>query len=628
MGIEAIRSSTQGLIAKMIVGAIIIVFALFGFGSITTFLAPVPKVASVGGNDVTQQEMELAVERSRQVMLARGLPVEEDRLRSGVLDSLINRQVLINQANDLDLAFSDASTDKQILTTEAFQVEGQFDAERFRQIIRNMGYQPLSYRQELQTDMKVQQLTAALSQTAFLTEKEARGISSLAQQVRDLAYVLITRDKLRDSITTTPAQLEDYYNANLSDFQTDETVDLSYIELRKDSLLSEVEVNEVEIRAQYEDRSTSYTRAERRRSSHILVAISDEVTGAQAKAKADDLHRKVLAGESFETLAKEHSDDPGSAVNGGDLGFQDAGVFVPEFEATLANLSDGDVSTPVLSDFGYHIIKLTGVEVATVTPFEEVRDRIDADVREIKAEDLFVERSARLAEIAFEAPDLRDPSVSLDLTIKTTGHVGRNNAHPVAGAPAVMEAAYLPDLLTDGNNSNLIEITPDHHVVVRVTGHSPSVQRSLAEVEALIADRIRDEKAADDALAQAVEIERMLKSGSITRFVADQFGVEWKVIAGATRSQGGVDRQVIERAFQLARPAEGRKSVGHIGLANGDAAVVTVTGIQSTDPVSVPWTELQTLARALASRSGANDRTEYQADIVTQADVSRTAAED
>lgn len=230
MLIQKMRDGSEGILAKVIIGLIIIVFGLFGFGSITTFLAPVPKVATVNGAEIGQGEMEFAVERNRRLLMARGVPldqIDEDELRTNVLEGLISRELLSQAADSLNLHYSDAAIDADIVQTEMFQLDGSFNPDQFQNVIRGAGYTPLSYRDELRTDKLFDQLLTGIRGSAFLTEDESKRYSSLLSQSRDIAYIEISANDLIDEVIVEDEDIQDYYDANLSDFVTDETVTLS-----------------------------------------------------------------------------------------------------------------------------------------------------------------------------------------------------------------------------------------------------------------------------------------------------------------------------------------------------------------------------------------------------------------
>ena len=626
MSIQTMRDNSDGVVAKVIVGLIVVVFALFGMGSITTFLAPTPKVATVNGEDITQQEMEIQVERSRRTLLSRNpdpAAINEDELRKNVLENLINRKLLTVAADDLGLAYGNERLDAEIISTPVFQVDGVYNPDQFQLVINSAGFTPTGYRDEMRKDKMLGQVGTAVQGTAFMTEREAKRATSLSQQTRDVAYLRVLVDELLDDVQVDDSEVEVYYQSNPGLFMTDDLVDIGYIEIRRADLLAGVEVSEQALLEFFADTSAIYTEPERRRLGHILIEINDEVSEQAAKEKVDGIHQQITDGADFGELAKVYSSDPGSAEIGGDLGFNAPGTFVEEFEAVSNSLGLNQMSQPVLTEFGYHIIKLLELEEAIVPSFLEVRDRVEAEFRAVGAEEIFVDLSSKLSEISFEATDLVEPAEELGLELKSTGLIKRNAQDGIAANPAVVNAAFGSDVLQDGNNSTLIEITPNHHIVVRVDEHQRSELKPLDVVREDIAATLRREKATVRASEQAKTMVAMLEDGSITRYVADQFGLQWTVLAKASRSDRDIDGEINREAFSLPRPVEGDKSVGYTLLANGDAAVVSVTNVQNKAPQEVDVSNLSSLARVLATREGASDYQELANHLKAIGKISR-----
>jgi peptidyl-prolyl cis-trans isomerase D len=625
MSIQSMRDNSTGVVTKIIVGLIIVVFALFGFGSITTFLAPVPKVAVVNGENVTQQAMEISVERNRRIMRSQNVSpadIDEDLLRQNVLQSLINREVMIQEAENLGLYFSDEDLDAEIVATPVFQVDGVFNAQQFQLVIGGAGFTPVSYKEEMRMDKEFQQLDSAIRKTAFVTSEDMKRATSLAQQKRDIAFLKLDVETLLDSVTVDESEIQGHYDEHSQEFVTSETMDIEYLELKRSDLMGDVQFEEAELVAFYEETKELYSTAESRQVAHILVEINDDVSQEQAKETVDGIYAQIIDGGDFASLATEYSNDPGSAANGGDLGFNESGTFVPEFEAVEYDLSVNQVAEPVLTEFGYHIIKLLDLKEANTPALTEIREKIEEEYREMLAEEIFVTKSARLDELAFEAPDLLDPSEELNLTIMTTGHVARVGGSGIAASPGVMDAAYSPDVLVDGNNSSVLEISSNHHVVIRVKEHKPSEAEALETVSDQIRVTLAREKATDLAEEQAKEMVAMLEDGSITRYVADQYALEWEVVGGATRNQTGMDVTISQQAFSLPKPQESEKSVGYTLLPDGGAAVLSVTNVVNFEqsPQAQPFGPL---AQILGTRQGTLEYTEYQTSLLDRADVSR-----
>lgn len=616
MLIQEMRSRSQGIIAKVIVGMIVVVFALFGFGSITTYLSPVPKVATVNGEDISRQEFDVAVERNRRLMLAQDQSVseiDEEALRDNVLSGLVNRRLMLAAAEDLDLFYGDELINRDILATPVFQTEGIFNANLFRSVIGNVGYSPIQYKREMAQDKKIQQLSHALRSSAFLTKNEATRASSLAQQKRDMAYMLLEVEKLMNKEEVTEDEVKNWYQSRAEEYMTEETVDLQYLEIKRSDLMDKTEILEDEILSHYETEKESYSQGERRRFAHILIESSDEVSVEEARIKAQKVYEKILSGEDFAELAKTFSDDKGSAEIGGDLEFQEAETFVPEFEKAGYALSLNEVSDPVLTEFGYHLIKLLDIEPEVVPELADIHARIEAELKDRKAEKNFLDLSSKLADIAYDATDLIEPADELGLKLLETGHVSRSETQGLAANKLVMEMAYSPDLLQDGNNSDIIEITPDHHVVIRVLDHKPSELKTLSLVEDEIVASIARERATFLAEEQAKEIVAMLEDGSGTKFVADTYHVQWQVVEEAIRTQLGMVREINAEAFKLPRPEEGGKSVGYSLLDNGDAVVVSVSRVIEVEETALLDEDVISIAKVLASRSGQTNYAEFRA---------------
>ncbi|MFT7244332.1 MAG: peptidyl-prolyl cis-trans isomerase D [Candidatus Azotimanducaceae bacterium] len=626
MSIQTMRDNSDGVVAKVIVGLIVVVFALFGMGSITTFLAPTPKVATVNGEDVTQQQMEVQVERSRRVLLSQNpdpSAINEDQLRAEVLENLINRTLLTTAADDLGLAYGNSRLDAEIVNTPVFQVDGLYNPDQFQLVLNSAGFTPTGYRNEMRKDKLLAQLGNAVQSTAFMTEREAKRATSLSQQTRDVAYLRVVVDDLKGDIVIEESEIDRYYQSNPGLFMTDEMADIGYIEIKRADLLEQVEVDEQALLDFFADTSEIYAEPERRRLAHILIEISDAQTEEVAKTEVDGIYQQIIDGADFADLAKEFSDDPGSAETGGDLGFNDPGTFVDEFEEVGYALSLNQISKPVLTEFGFHIIRLIDLEAAKEPVFAEVREKVEAEYREVGAEDMFVDLSSRLSEISFEATDLQEPADELELELKSTGLVTRNAEDGLASNPIVLNAAFAPDVLQDGNNSILIEITPNHHVVVRVNEYQPSELKSLEAVHAEVKSTLVQEKANALATEQAQSMVAMLEDGSITRYVADQYGLKWTVVSEASRSDRGIDAEINREAFSLPRPADGNKSVGFVNLINGDTAVVSVTNVQNKAPADIDVSNLNSLARVLATREGASDYQELRDYLAATGNISK-----
>jgi peptidyl-prolyl cis-trans isomerase D len=626
MLIQRLRDGSDGILAKVIIGLIIIVFGLFGFGSITTFLAPVPKVATVNGEEVTQQAMEIAVERNRRLLQARGSTpdqINEDELRDNVLRNLISREILSQATDEFDLYYSDALLDGEIIASEVFKVGGVFDPDQFQNVIRSAGYTPLLYRDEMRTDSLFGQMLAGIGESAFVTEAESKRYSSLLSQTRDLAYLQVRVDGLIDEVSVSDEEISDYYADRSVDFVTEETVNLQYVELKHEQLAADLEVDEEALEQYYRDNQGDYSTEESRRVAHILIEASDDLSMEATQVKANEVYARIEQGEDFAVLAGDESDDVGSRDNGGDLGFNPQGTFFPEFEAAAYGLVVGEVSEPVETEIGYHIIKLLEIDEAVQPSLADVRDEVEQRYRMYVTEDEFVTRSSRLAEMLFEAIDLEAPAAKLGLEVISTGNLSRDSKNFLMANNSVATAAFSADVLIDGNNSDLLELTDSHHVGIRVEEYAPSVARSLAEVTEDIRYILQRGKAESLAEVRAAAIVEAINGGSLSQYVANEYGLEWNLAPSLSRFSRDVDPLVMREAFKLPRPADDKESLGIAILPNGDSLVLRVSEVINRPSTELAEAEVASFRESLASQLGSMDFQEFQDALTAEALIER-----
>ena len=571
---------------RIIIYAIVVAFALFGLGTIPTLFSPTQSVASVNGEDITVGEMEIAVERNRRLLLGQGATpedIDEDSLRADVLQSLVTRRLLVQGVTSLNMTTSDAEIDAELKATETFQLNGEFDENQYRLVLASVGYNPATYKAELRRDKTISQLARTIEASAIVTELEAKRASSLSRQTRDVAVLTFDPVDLEDQISVTGPEVEAYYQNNQSEFFSEESVDLAYVAVDRAAMAAALEVSEDDLRSAYEEQKDRYMTPENRRIAHILVSTDDR-TIEEARVIVESIQSQLDAGEAFEAVAQASSDDPGSAAQGGDLGVATRGLFVPSFEeAAFALAETGEISEVVETEFGLHLIKLNELAPSSTKAFEDVQEEVEQQYRNDAVEDEFVTLVTSLDELAFEEPDLAVVAEELGLTIDRIPSAKAEDRQGVLANAQVRDAMFSPDVLIDGNNSPLIEISADLSVVVRVERHQPSELLELAKVEDRIEAQLIRQGAEALALENAEQALAMLESGDLTRYVADQFGLAWKVNAKATRFAPGLEAKVRERAFSLPKPVQLEKSLGLVELNEGGAAVISVTNVENGD---------------------------------------------
>lgn len=621
--LQNIRDNSQGWIAKTIIGVIVVLMALTGFDAIFQATTHKNDAAKVNGDEISQNELSQAVDmQRRQLMQQLGKDfdaslLDEKMLRESALKGLIDRKLLLQGAEKSKFAFSEGALDQVILQTPEFQVDGKFSPERFDQVIRQLGYSRMQFRQMLAQEMLIGQLRAGLAGSGFVTDAQVLAFARLEKQTRDFASLDVKADPA--AVKLTDDEVKAYYDEHAKEFMTPDQVIIDYIELKKSSFFDQVAVKDDDLQAAYQKEIANLS--EQRRAAHILIEVNDKTTDAQAKAKIDEIAARLAKGEKFEALAKELSQDPGSANNGGDLGFAGPGVYDPAFETALYALSKDQVSAPVRTDFGYHLIKLLGVEAPEVPTFASLKDKLTRELKTQQVEQRFVEATKQLEDSSFESSDLAQPAQDLKLTVHTSKPFGREGGEGVTANRAVIAAAFSPEVLDEGANSTAIELDPETVIVLRAKEHLKPSQLPLESVSAAIRGQLTKEHASAEAKTRADKLIADLRDGKAPLDKPID-GQSWKVTTAATRAQEGVDPTVLQALFRMPKPAaKDKPTFSSVTLADGSLVIVRLNGVNEA---AAPTDEEKAqYRRFLASRVGQQDFAAYRKQLEAEADIQR-----
>ena len=629
--LQKLRDQTQSLGFKIIVAVLVFALAFFGFGAFNIFAPGDPTVASVNGEDITQGALLAEADRQRRRLMAElgddPAPDSIDplALQTQALEGLITRSLIDQMVEDLDLAASSAEVDAAVLADPGFQIDGKFNQEFYRRALSAMGYTPAGYLADLASRISANQLRLALVDTALAADWESALFVRLLDQRRDLAWLPFTVARFSEDVTVDAADIELHYAEHEAEMMTDEKVDVAYVELSWEQLLDDpsIDIGEADLQREYEADKAAAADREQRRSSHILLRTGEERSDEEAMRLLEGFRERLLAGEPFAELAENHSEDPGSAAVGGDLGLVGRGIFDPAFEEALWQLQEGEISPPVKSAFGYHLIRLEGVEVEEFPDFAEKRQEIEQRLREQAARDLFADRVRELDNLAFEQNEsLAGIEEALGLERQVVEGVTRSSGG-VFASDELREAVFAPDVLEDGNNTAAIEQGDDRAVVARVLSHQPRQLRPLADVRPEI-EALLVRQSARQALAEAHESAlARVEAGESTAAVADDYGLSWQTVESARRADERVPAAVLEAAFAMPRPPEDGKSVGFASLNEEGEAVVTVTRVVEGDAAALADAELDGLRQLLLARGQRLDFEALYQSYLADADISR-----
>ncbi len=583
MLLQSIRDRATGWIAWVIVILISIPFALFG---IQQYLDPVSDVAVaiVDGTDVSIDEFQRTYQRQRtqlQSLLGGNFDInqlDEDRLREQALDQLVNDEVVLQTAFAGGMRIGDQQLARAIQSQELFQQVGTFSEDLYQQWLRTQGYSPGGFEIDLKRSMLAEQFVAGIAASAIVTERELANAVRLQGQKRVLATLTIPPARFSD-VQVDDAAVRAEYQANQVSYIAPEQVKLEYIEVSRDAIAAGIDVDDEELRAAYERRQADFQTPEQREASHIMLALEDGADEATARERLQDFKRQIEGGASFEELAREYSEDPGSAGQGGSLGTIGRGTLDPAFEDVAFKLAVGEVSDPVRSAFGLHLIRVDAISASKLPSFDEVRDQMRTEYRNDKAEQEFVEQLDIMTTMAFESPESLDAVAgSLGLTPGVSewmSPVAASNSG-IGSHPAVVEAAFNPDVLLDGFNSEPIELGPSRVIVLRVAEQRPSRQMPLEEVRERIERQLVAWESRKLGAERGRELLQRLKDGEDQQSVAAQAGLDWSVETELTRTSADADTSVVSTAFRMLRPVPGQTAFGGTLTSGGDFVIVAL----------------------------------------------------
>lgn len=623
--LQNIRKTTQGPVTKVVVWLIVISFAIFGIESILLGGGG-GGVAEVNGEDISPQELQQAVNNQKRRLIAMmgdnidPAMLDDELLGARALDTLINRKLLMQSADDMGLAVSKREVGSTIAKMEQFQIEGKFSPQLFTSVLSNAGFTPAYFKQSLRDDITINQLRAGLMGSEFSTPLELGLNAQINAEQRDLQYLTIPLEMFLPEEAVSEEDIQDYYAANQDNFMSRETLQLDYIELNPDDFRAPVDEADIEEAYQLQIANAQY-RTENR-VSHILFERGDDETQESLQQRIAAAQAALAAGTAFAEVAGEFSDDIGSAATGGDLGFSSGDAFPPEMEEAIAQLEPDVVSDPVTTDAGVHLILVTERREGHPPSLEELRPQLEEQIQLSAARAELLRTVEELKDLAFNADDLAGPAQELDLEVKRSEPITREQADGLFANPSLLSAAFSEDVLQSGHNSEVIEIGGDNFVVLRVRKHNLPERLELSAVHDQIAAILRDNAARAGVASAAQLVVQSLRGGAAMEQVATDAGYAWHTELAAGRRNTTVPPEVLTRAFEMPAPSGDEPVIDVVMTSAGDARVVALTRVEQGDWEALQPAEQVALRRELSTEFANLLDNEYQSGLHRSADIS------
>jgi len=623
--LQDLRENSQGVIAKVIIGFIVAIFALTGVEWLIGGFIASPPVAEINGEEITEAQLQF----NTQNLLASlgGADIDQELLEQIALNQLIEETVLKQSAERAGMIVSSDRVDRAIIENPSFQINGVFDSDLAVRTMASQGYNIPLYRQALSQSMLLGQIANAYSASNFITDSELESIAELTQQTRDFRYVSVTMGTRTLGNAISQEEIQRYYDENPAEFTQEESANINYVVLDRNVIADEIQVDEAEIRAQYDAQRADFEGSSEKRASHILFEVGGSTDEAAAMELAATARQRLLDGEDFGAVALEMSSDTVSAEEGGDIGYTDGSAFPQPIEAALETLALNEISEPVVTEFGVHVVKLTEDAENVYQAFEEVSDRIERELKSAEVDLLFAERIEDMSNLAFETGDLITISEQLGLEIQSADSVPRAGSSGLFANQALVTAAFSDEVMLEGNNSDVIEIGDNQAVVLRVQQFNESAVLPLDDVmgEISVILRTQMEREAVQSLGEELLIAAE-EGGDVDALLADN-ELEWLDAENISRNDFSVNREVIDHVFTMAAP-EGEPIVSSVSLANGTFVLVELNQVNPGEFSAIPEPERNRLVDSLQSDLGVSDYQSFLVSLREGSDISAAMLEE
>ncbi|SMN11873.1 Peptidyl-prolyl cis-trans isomerase PpiD [uncultured Candidatus Thioglobus sp.] len=546
--LSSIKNKIKGWVAYLVIGLITVPFALFGISEYFTGTENVI-VANVDGEKISKQVFfQKFAPRKRQLQkeLAEKYTAElEISLKNSTLNSIIDEHLLKKMADQMGYVTTPFELQVFIKASGMFKVDKKFSLEKYKQLLRLGGYSNAKYELEQTEKLNQRQIKYNFEDSAFVTLSALNRMQALNDQQRKFSYIALNVKDYLDETQVDPESIATFYKENKQKFIKPEEIKVDFIELSSKNIAKDIKVNEDELLTLYEDEKGRFVKEEERQAQHILL---------ESEELANNIAERLQQGENFDKLAAEYSQDTGSKNNGGDLGFFGLGVMVPEFETKVFVMNEGEVSEPIKSNFGYHIIKLNKIKASTAKSFKSVRDELSEIYTKRATQKAIYNLTEQLANLAYEA-SLEEAADQLGLKLETSEFFARNTKQY---DPKFVAIAYNDTVLNKGENSELIEVDKDKFIVLRVNDRKAQKQKAFDEVKIEINTQLVNTLAESFINNLAKKITEALTNGDedAANQIIKKSNLKWIEVDWIDRGSKEADSNIIDRVFSLPKPSD------------------------------------------------------------------------
>ena len=614
--LSEIRDRSSGAFAYFIAALIIIPMAFWGIQEYATTQA-VPTLVEVGDMNVTQADLDQRLrqvqdaERQRNPELANSDLFSTPFFKRSVLNSLVDRVIVEQHANDYNYRLGNAQLASIIKEQPLFQNDaGEFNQQAYDEFVQSRLYSKQRFEQQVRDDSRIAQVSEGYQESAFVMPDELRGLLAAQAEQRTFDLVTVSESEYLQTIEVSDEAVQERYQNALDEFMEPDRMSVEYVELDVAQIAESIEVIEDDLRAIYEDNKENYIAPESRSASHILLTTGGDESDEAQKALAESLLEQLNQGADFAELAAEYSDDPGSASQGGDLGLIQAGVMVPEFEQAAFALAEGEISAPIKTQFGYHLIQVTDVSGGEAQSFDEVRFDLAEEFRQQEAQNIFAARLEEMKNLVFESESSLEPvAQALETSIRTTDLFSRDEGEGIAANAEFRRAAFDPVVLEDDLNSDPVEIAGGVQVAVRKLDFIPSAPKPLADVEEQIRDQLTREAASEAAAAAVASLQERAQT-SWDSIRSDETLKIGTYTASWIQQPADISRELMDKVSTMTMVGN-EPTIETFEASNGDFHVIRLSQVMPGDLTAVSDQIKDATRRVLEDRNGSALFTSY-----------------
>ena len=619
--LQNIRERVTG---KFALGILVLIGSSFLFFGVSSDYISFGYVAKVNGKEIPIPVFENAYRDQLLRFEEQGIDIPDEVMqlvKEGVLDVLIRDTVVDIYLEENGYRVPDTIVTDFIQRQADFRSEGKFSKDIYYAWLNQRVLDPSQFEETQRKGIQKSQLQRGVGASSFTTPSEYRRYLNLYLEQRQVDIIEINITNIAESISIDNDEIQNFYNDNIEKFITPESVDFKYIEIDRNNLSSNIEVTEEELQQHFENSSFRFLQEEKRQAQHILIPFGDDEISSNNLAM--ELTKRALSGESFDDLAKQYSQDGGTASRGGDLGMLLKSQLPGGLSETVFSIEEGEVEGPLKTDFGFHVIKLMSIEMGGSLPMDSVRSELEAEMKLQKSANIFTDLERSVSDALFDLRDIDSLAESLELEINNAFGFTLQGGEPFGSNQALIDAMFDNRIINEREISEIVELDANRSLVFQIFKHTQSSPQEISEVSDVISDAIKTEKAREQAYKLIPELMEKLGNEDADVSAAVQSYITTSNLV-TDRQNTDVDPMINSAIFQVKRPIDEQLSVGTTTAQNGNVVLFNVIEILPGRPEMIPLAERDAGKLQLSSRSGVSDFAAFVSELEKAVDIVRS----